>query len=296
MHPAALDARAVLGPHASVFACPQCHGTLTVTFASVTCGNCGRDYLDPGEGQADFAPADRGAVKAGHAPLRLQDPVVAVRYETHSRPSFFQIMGGNWAGALTEEDEQDYLRGCLAGVTGPVADVACGAGRWTRVIAAAAGPGAVIATDISRPMLRQCRAAVPGIVTARASATALPFTAGALGAVTIWNALQQLPAPGRVIAEAGRCLRPGGILVLLTYRPARDPLARYFQSRHEQAFGVSSFTPAQACSYLTAAGLVPADVSGPANFLLLTARKPPAEEERARPPRRGAARRAELTA
>lgn len=267
----------VLGPHASVFACPQCRRGLAVTRDSIACRNCAREYLDRGEGYADFAPAGQEAIKAGHAPLRLQDPVVATRYETHSRPSFFKIMGGNWNGAaLTDDGEREYLWGCLAHVTGPVADVACGAGKWTRVICDTLGTSRVIGLDISRPLLRQCRAAIPGIVTVRGSALTLPFVSGELGAAVIWNALQQLPSPGEVIAEAGRCLRPGGTLVLLTYRPAAAPLARYFQARHEQAFSVASFTEDQMRSYLADAGLTPASIGGPANFLLVTARKPDA--------------------
>jgi SAM-dependent methyltransferase len=268
-----------------VFACPQCRRGLTATRNSVACGHCGREYLDAGEGYADFVPAGQQAVKAGHAPLRLQDPVIAARYETHSRPSFFQIMGGNWDGtALTEDGERDYLRGSLASVTGPVADVACGAGKWTRVICDTVGTSRVIGLDISRPLLRQCLAAIPGVVAVRGSALSLPFADGTLGAAVIWNALQQLPRPGEAIAEAGRCLRPGGILVLLTYRPARTALARYFQARHEQAFSVASFTDDQMRSYLVRSGLTPAGIGGPANFLLVTARKPDSSPAAARRP------------
>jgi SAM-dependent methyltransferase len=273
MRPGTAATETVLGPYASVFACPRCHGSLTVTTDSVACDHCGQEYLDRGEGHADFVLAGQPAT-AGHAPLRLQDPVIARRYETHSRPSFFQIMGGDWdAAALTEQGERDYLRTRLAHVTAPVADVACGAGKWTRVICDQVGTSGVIGVDISKPLLRQCRAAIPGIVTVRGSALRLPFTDGTLGAAVIWNALQQLPGPAQAIAEARRCLQPGGTLILLTYRPARDPLARYFQAQHELAFSVTSFTEDQMRSYLTDAGLIPADISGSANFLLVTAQK-----------------------
>ena len=189
-------------------------------------------------------------------------------------------MGGNWDGrALTEDGEREYLRRRLAGVTGPVADVACGAGKWTRVICDTVGTSQVIGLDISRPLLRQCRAAIPGIVAVRGTALTLPFADGTLGAAVIWNALQQLPSPGEAITEAGRCLRPGGTLVLLTYRPARTALARYFQARHEQAFSVRSFPDGEMRSHLACAGLTPADIGGPANFLMVTARKPGADRE-----------------
>ncbi len=277
MFPGRVVTETALGPYMSVFACPQCRRGLTVTRTSVTCGYCGREYLDVGEGYVDFLPAGQAPIKVGHAPLRLQDPVIAARSETHSRPSFFEIMGGNWDGrALTEDDEREYLHSRLTSVTGPVADVACGAGKWTRVICDTVGTSRVIGLDISRPLLRQCLAAIPGLVAVRGSALTLPFSDCMLGGVVIWNALQQLPSPGEAIAEAARCLQPGGMLVLLTYRPARTELARYFQAGHERAFSVASFTENQMSEYLARAGLSGGGITGMANFLLVTARKPDA--------------------
>lgn len=262
----------ILGRHADVFGCPLCRTALTADGASVTCGSCGRAYTDS-EGCLDFAPPPIATVKPGHhAPLRLQDPVIARRYETYSRPTFFQIMGGNWGGELTDDAESACLRSLLDGITGPVADVACGAGKWTKVICAAAGgTGQVIGVDLSRPLLTRCRAANPGITAVRGSALALPILSGTLNAAVIWNALQQIPSPDQAIAEAGRCLRPGGVLILLTYRPALDPLDRYFQARHAQAFGVSTFPDSQIRSWLAAGGFDDAEISGPANFLIARA-------------------------
>jgi SAM-dependent methyltransferase len=183
-------------------------------------------------------------------------------------------MGGNWNGEeLTDDGERDYLRGGLSSVSGPVADVACGAGKWTKVICDTVGTSQVIGLDISRPLLRQCRATIPGLTAIRGSALALPFLDGTLEALTIWNALQQMPAPGDVIAEASRCLRPGGLMILLTYRSDRGVLSRYFQARHEDAFSVSSYSDDQMRLWLACAGLTPTDISGPANFLMVTARK-----------------------
>ena len=255
-----------------VFACPACRTPLTERTNSVTCSQCGRQYIDPAEGYPDFV-GEAAAPSGSHAPLRLQDEVIARRYESCSRPYFFDIMGGNWGGKFTDDDERRYLHGALVPTSGVVADVACGAGRWTRMICNAVGTSRVAAVDISRPLIRQCRAVVPGIAVARASALELPFLDACLGAIVIWNALQQMPDPGKVITEAARCLGPGGILVMLTYRAARAQPARYFQAQHEKAFGVASFTERQISEYLRTAGLRPADISGPANFLQVTALK-----------------------
>jgi ubiquinone/menaquinone biosynthesis C-methylase UbiE len=81
-------------------------------------------------------------------------------------------------------------------------------------------------------MLDQARAVLPDILLVRASALALPFGDRSLAAVNCWNALQVLPAPDQVIAEVGRCLRPGGSLTVFTFRPSPSPIQACFAHRH----------------------------------------------------------------
>jgi SAM-dependent methyltransferase len=42
----------------------------------------------------------------------------------------------------------------------------------------------------------------------------LPFAAGSFDAIVIWHVLEHLMEPRRTLAEAARCLRPGGTLVV----------------------------------------------------------------------------------
>lgn len=102
------------------------------------------------------------------------------------------------------------LREGLAVAEGPVErvlDVGGGTGRATRRLDA---PERVV-VDLSLGMLRR----VPvGIGRVRASATDLPVRDGAADAVLIVDALHHMPSHHRVVAEAHRVLRPGGVLVV----------------------------------------------------------------------------------
>lgn len=258
-----------LGTHRDAFACPICHGPLEVT-DGIRCDHCDRSYRTS-EGQADFVPA--ATPDPGIAAVRFQDPLIASRYETCRRPAFLRIMGGNWHGELTYEDEVAYFQARVKAEGGPALDLACGAGSLTQAIASAVGVRNVIGLDLSQPLLEQCRAKVPGIVAVRGTALALPFRNGSLSTVNCWNSLQQLGSPPRVLAEVSRCLRPGGRFTLLTYRPAREPLARYFQRRAEAAHGVTTFAESELRAWLTTAGLEVVDLGGPGSFVLATAQR-----------------------
>jgi SAM-dependent methyltransferase len=64
-------------------------------------------------------------------------------------------------------------------------------------------------------------------------ASALPFAAGSVGALVLFDVLHHLPAPARFFAEAERVLRPGGRLVVCEpyVSPLSYPVYRFF---HEE--------------------------------------------------------------
>jgi SAM-dependent methyltransferase len=250
-----------------VFACPTCHRGLADRLA---CRACGR-LFGSSAGYPDFAPEVAG--KAGLGQFYLQDPLHVSRYEAQTRVAFLNLMGANWDDALTPADEDSYLRASITPVEGPVLDLACGAGRWTRTVMTHVGADRVIGLDLSAAMLDRIRAELPNLCVVRGTATQLPFGDGTLGAVNCSNALQLFPDPRAVLQEAGRCLRPGGTLTVFTFRQAERATYRHFQRRHEGTFNVRAFRVDEVMTWLAAAGLDLVDLRSPAGTLLFTARR-----------------------
>jgi SAM-dependent methyltransferase len=194
-------------------ACPVCRGPV----GELACATCERVY-SADKGYVDFAPEVR--MKPGLGPFFLQDPLHVTRYEQETRVAFLNLMGANWTASLTPAGEDDYLRARLEPVDGPVLDLGCGAGRWTRTVTESVGAGRVIGLDLSVAMIDLIRAELPDLCVVRANALQLPFATGSLGAVNCSNALQLFPEPRTVIQEIGRCLKPGGSFTAFTFRQA----------------------------------------------------------------------------
>lgn len=210
---------------------------------------------------------------AGYGRLLAEDPASLERCEDVLRPATCDVLGGNWDELVTAYDEDAYLSRRLRAAPGPVLDLACGSGRWTRVLAEHLGPDRVIGLDLLPAALARAREAVPRARFIEGDARELPFPDAHLGAINCSDALHLLPDVERVIAEVARCLHPAGTFTVSTFRTAARPFQRWLQRSHEVVFGARSFDPAQLAGSLTAHGLDVVDSSGPASFLLLTARR-----------------------
>ena len=92
-------------------------------------------------------------------------------------------------------------------------DVACGPGVVSRALAPFAG--SVHGTDVTPAMVETARAgAPPNCSFAEGDATATGFDDGSFdGAITRFS-LHHIPRPGRVVAELGRVVAPGGSVVV----------------------------------------------------------------------------------
>lgn len=267
----------VFARHASAFACPVCHTSLDFTDAGGHCATCSVDYplshgvLDLSGGSVDHG-ADDGDVLQNAAAMQG----IGYYYEAVLRPAFLRVMGSNWDGAITPTGEDAYLTEHTAPTDGPLLDLAAGAGRWTAVLADKLGAERVVALDVITPMLVGLRGRLPELATIRGDALSLPFADASLGGVNCWNALQALPDAAHAIAEIGRCLRPGGVLTMLTFRWGSDRIYRYFQ--HAHAFpgspdGIELFELEQITDWLAAAGLAVRTVGGPGTFVFITAQR-----------------------
>jgi SAM-dependent methyltransferase len=269
----------LFSPHAAAFRCPDCGGGMTFDPQLAHCTGCTAQYAIVG-GVLDLTAATGAdADRVGDFQFKLAEmPSMGFFYEAYARPNFLRISGSNWGGAVTPADEDAYIISHLRPVAGPVLDLAAGAGRWTEVVAAAVGTDRLIALDLNPPMLTVLRGRLPQVPAVMASAATLPFGDATLGAVLCWNALQAFPDDAAAaIAEAGRCLRPGGTLTLMTFRRGDDPVYHHFQAAHhfpQHQNGLRLFEVADLERWIAQAGLTIRDQSTPGTFVFITAQRP----------------------
>jgi demethylmenaquinone methyltransferase/2-methoxy-6-polyprenyl-1,4-benzoquinol methylase len=109
-----------------------------------------------------------------------------------------------------------------------VADIACGTGKLTGVLAEAVGPfGRVIGIDLSDGMLARARAEYRDLVQVefrQGDALELPIEDGGVDAATIAFGLRNLPDFESGFREMRRIVRPGGIVVCLELTMPRPRL------------------------------------------------------------------------
>lgn len=141
----------------------------------------------------------------------METPGIGRVYERGVRPLLTAaVRGPRYA------DEDAWLDRWMAPIEGPLLDLACGTGRYSRWLARRFGAERVIGADLSWPMLRRAAAETPGVCFVRASAQALPLPDNTLGGACCMGALHLFPDPVGALAELGRALRPGAPLVVLT--------------------------------------------------------------------------------
>mgnify|MGYP002633164510 CR=1 FL=1 len=147
----------------------------------------------------------------GLAQRVMEWPFAVQRYERIVRP------GLTWLGSgLSPRAEHTWLERAFAPLpTGPVLDLACGTGSYTRWMAKRVDPGRVVGLDISAPMLATARRLAPGLAFQEGSAQALPFQDNTLAAVNCFGGLHLFPDPVGALREVQRCLQPGGRLTCL---------------------------------------------------------------------------------
>jgi len=98
--------------------------------------------------------------------------------------------------------------------------------RGTRLLEIGSGLGhlvgqldgmfATAALDVNHWALAHSKVVAPRTLLQVASAEDLPFADGTFGVVVIKHVVEHLPRPGKAIAELGRVMAPGGILILAT--------------------------------------------------------------------------------
>jgi SAM-dependent methyltransferase len=98
--------------------------------------------------------------------------------------------------------------------------------RGTRLLEIGSGLGHLVgqldglfptaAVDVNHWALVQSKPVAPRTFMQVASAEDLPFAGGSFGVIVIKHVVEHLPQPGKAIAELGRVMAPGGVLILAT--------------------------------------------------------------------------------
>lgn len=273
----------LFGERARLLRCPTCRSPIAMRESNARCEPCSTTYL-AADGILDLSagvPDGRSTAHEETADMlqKLSEvPKLGLYYEAVLRQSYLRLAGSNYGDQVTHADEDAYIAENLRAAEGPVVDLAAGAGRWTEVVAGAVGADRLTAVDMMLPMLNVMRSRLPAVPAVMGSALNLPFADGTIGAINLWNALQAFPDDaGQAIAEIGRCLRPGGILTMLTFRWSDEPIARYFQGSHYFASrpeGHLVFEREQLRQWLTDAGLTIRDWNADiGTFVFVTAER-----------------------
>jgi ubiquinone/menaquinone biosynthesis C-methylase UbiE len=277
-HPNPQDADvAIFERHAEAFHCPNCGGTFEFRPGTARCTDCSTAY-PIARGMLDLSNA-MGQDYDGDAFLLdlAKMGSVGYFYEAAARPNFTRLCGFMWGDAPTAESEFAWIRSHVSPVDGPVLDIAAGAGAWTKEIVDEFGVDRVIALDLLAPMLATLRERLPDTPAVIKSAETLPFGDASLGAVVCWNGPQAFGdvAPA-VIAEIGRCLRPGGTFTTYTFGNSADPIYRYFVGSHylpHPAGGLRMFDLDEFRGWLSDAGLKITEETGRSQAIFIHAEK-----------------------
>jgi ubiquinone/menaquinone biosynthesis C-methylase UbiE len=119
-----------------------------------------------------------------------------------------------------DEQQQRMREAFLAEIELPdgarVLDVGCGTGVLTRRLGGWPGVGSVVGVDLARVLLARARALcdLRHVEFREGDATALPFEEAEFDAVVLDSTLSHVSDTARAVSEAGRVLRPGGLLAV----------------------------------------------------------------------------------
>jgi len=183
--------------------------------------------------------------------LRLERVLAARRSDARA---FFAGVASEWDRLRGELYGDRFTLEAIAALLpadAVVADLACGSGTVSALLAPAVGR--VLAVDASPEMLRAARARTKGLANVelrRGDLAALPVDSGCCDAALLLLALTHVADPARAAAELARILRPGGRAVVVDLlRHDRDAFRRQMGQLG------NGFEPAELAALLAGAGL-----------------------------------------
>ena len=217
------------------------------------------------EGVLDYGPPPE---HRGLGQAAMESRVLVTQYEAWLRPALTRLVSG-----IRPSEEEAWLRRYVRlGETGPILDLACGTGRYTRVLARTHGDD-VVGLDLSQAMVVRASQDAPELLFVRGDAMALPFRDASLSAVNSSGSLHLFPDPVAAIAEVGRVLSKGGSFTNLSGARATSRRYRVFQPLIARTTTMNFLSRDALQSALDAAGMDLLDFELVGMMAFLAARK-----------------------
>ncbi len=236
-----------------------------LVFGPVQCLGCGARF-PVGEGMIDLL-GDRASPTGMQK--HMESDWLARAYERYVRPAVGAVLT---RGQFDRNREYLVYRSLLGRPTGPLVDLGCGTGVFSRRLARELPDAQVIAVDVSKPMLEEAIAqtredAVP-IDFVRAELPALPLQSASVSAMLQVGSLHYIGDVKALLREVARALKPRGLYVASTLED--PPMAGLAQ----KATGMVLRGEAELRSELDAAGLVRVEKLSMGSVLVIKAERP----------------------
>ena len=252
------------------FACPLCHAALEAENEGLRCTQC-RAGFPVHNGFLDFSPEIKN--QPGLAQKFMESAIIVSLYERWFRPLFTRL-----GSSIHYVDEMAYLVKYFQPVDGPILDLACGTGFYSRFLAGRVGADRLVGLDLSFAMIQRARQEADAVGKenlrfVRGSAMALPFADASLGAVNCFGALHLFPDPAQAIGEIGRVLQSGGTFTGLTARWRESARARKRQEVFARFSGFKFFDDGMIRRSVEQNGMRLVDIQSSGMLMLFAARK-----------------------
>jgi len=227
----------------------------TATITALCCDNCQTHYPIV-DGIIDFVPDF--APSEGLAQQFMENPFVVDIYESFFRPTFTKLGStikyqdeDSWLDALDEQHGLTQVDVAL--------DLAAGTGRYSRKMIDRYQPSALIAADLSMPMLKKHREISDGlgydsILYIRADAHQLPIQSAVVNRLNCFGALHLFPDPAQAIKELGRVATQEAVLSCLVACEHDEKWKKRMQSAFSQLASFHFFQRDVLISDLESAG------------------------------------------
>jgi len=173
-------------------------------------------------------------------------------YEKFIRPTFTRM-----GSAMTDDDEIAWLQDVPVAVSPKYTlDLACGTGKYTRLLDEMYHPDIIFGADISLPVLEKANSnKSPNMIFIRCDAQCLPFKPKTFSRVNCFDALHLFSDIPKALTEIRRVMELSGCFTCLTSRNIKG-WQTWFQSMFSSIFSYHLFENAQLEKLLAESGYI----------------------------------------